>query len=424
MAISAQLLMVKKMRTEHPSKFNVGKVATITMLSMLIGSTFCLPSRGAYDTAIFAVSPQEIIMVRHTEHLADRNRNLAAAQNEPANWTKDLIREDSAAVPPKPAPADNTGSSSARPDSSQTPVSSSATAASASIPKGKRVNLKVAYVNLQLIKSRFPDSLAAQQSRLTSENTLRSAVERGNAELQKMQDEGKSKDEITERSKGLKAEVNAMQQALIQLTQTQEATAQAKIEAAAVELMRIENADILVDGSGVFAGGEMVTQNGADLTAKLAQKLGIESVDKPTDNKMKSYSTTIGRFSLATIKSTPRFRAIDAYRLECENNLRKQVETGNANLKSARAAGKQTAELQEMAKTLQQSLAQLQQDSMAEIKRRTDAASGDIVTVASEISRSAGLELILTNESVIAGGAVIKENAVDVTDQVAASLSK
>ncbi len=282
-----------------------------------------------------------------------------------------------------------------------------------------KINVKIVYVNLALVKSRFPDSIAAQHCRLSSQDTLRKAVAAGNAELEKMEAQNKTKTEIEERSKSLKTEVHAMQEALIELTQAQEVSANKKIGAAGDDIMEAASAQLLLDGAGIYAGGQAVIENGKDLTAKLSQRLGTAGLSEPSNSgSPKAYSVAIGYFNLGKIKATPKFAAIDSYRVECENKLRQKVDEGNVNLKSAQNAGKPKSEIEQMTKDLQVSVNQQQQNLLGDVKNRTEATSKELATAAIQIAQSMGLGLIVTNECVIAGGNLIKNNGVDVTESL------
>lgn len=270
-------------------------------------------------------------------------------------------------------------------------------------------------MNLGAIKSRFADSVAAQQCRMNSQDTLRKAVAAGNEQLEKLESEGKPKSVIDERTKSLKAEIHAMEQVLIQLTQTQETAAQRKIADAGSEALNETNGDILVDGSGIFVGGAMVKENGIDLTAKLCLKLGADTGEKPPVNTLKPIGVAMGYFSLSKVKETERFSRIDQYRVECENKLRQKVEDGNVKVRAAVKEGKPKEELDQMIKELQLSVNQAQQDLLADVKKRTEIASAQLTSIAMAVAGAKGLNLIVTNEGVLAGDSMVNANGVDVT---------
>lgn len=128
------------------------------------------------------------------------------------------------------------------------------------------ISVKVGYFNLTLVKAANPESAGSDQLRATAENQLRSAVEEGNKRLQKMQEEKKPKEEIEKQAHELQVEINAKQQALVQLVQTQQQIANQQIATAVARVAKEKSLDLVVDGAGVFAGGDKIVSSGEDIT--------------------------------------------------------------------------------------------------------------------------------------------------------------
>lgn len=142
------------------------------------------------------------------------------------------------------------------------------------------MSVKVGYFNLQLVKSSFPEAAGSETLRTQAENQLRNNVEEGNKALQKMQSDNKPKEEIEKRARDLQIEINAKQQALIQLVQSQQAIAAQDISRAVNQVAKDKGLDLVIDGSGVFAGGDKVVSNGEDITDSIIKKLA-PAVIKP-----------------------------------------------------------------------------------------------------------------------------------------------
>lgn len=145
------------------------------------------------------------------------------------------------------------------------------------------VSMKVGYFNLALVKASYPESAGSEALRLQAEGQLRRNVEEGNKRIQKMQDDKKPKEEIQEAAKQLQTEINAKQQALIELVQTQTQMANARIAGAAQQIAKEKNLDLVVDGAGIFAGGEKIINSGEDITDALVKQLSPVAASRPAE---------------------------------------------------------------------------------------------------------------------------------------------
>lgn len=144
------------------------------------------------------------------------------------------------------------------------------------------VSVKFGYFNLALVKASYPEAAGSEALRVQAENQLRSDVEKGNEQLKKMQDEKKPKEEIEKAARDLQTQINAKQQALIQLVQTQSAMATQAIATAVSQVAKEKGVDVVVDGAGVFAGGERLVNNGEDITEAVIKKLTPATGLKPS----------------------------------------------------------------------------------------------------------------------------------------------
>ncbi len=135
------------------------------------------------------------------------------------------------------------------------------------------MSVKVGYFNLALVKASFPESAGSEVLRTQAESQLRRDVELGNSRLQKSQEEKKPKEEIEKMAQQLQVEINAKQRALIELVQNQTQSANQQIAAAVAQVARDKGLDMVVDGAGVYAGGDKIVSSGEDITDSVVKRL-------------------------------------------------------------------------------------------------------------------------------------------------------
>lgn len=148
-------------------------------------------------------------------------------------------------------------------------------------------SVKIGYFNLALVKASYPEAAGSETLRTNAENILRNDVQKGNERIQKAQEDKKPKEEIEKMARDLQTEINAQQQALIQLVQTQNAIATQNIAQAVNAVAKDKSLDLVIDGAGVFAGGDKIVANGQDITSDIIKKLNPNSptVSKPEEKK-------------------------------------------------------------------------------------------------------------------------------------------
>lgn len=156
-------------------------------------------------------------------------------------------------------------------------------AVSAGVPSfaagaAQSTSVKFGYFNLALVKASYPEAAGSESLRVQAENQLRADVEDGNKRLQKLQEEKKDKTEIEKAARELQQEINAKQTALIRLVQTQSAMATQAIAAAVANVAKDKGLDVVVDGAGVFSGGEKLVNNGEDITEAIVKKLSPNAI--------------------------------------------------------------------------------------------------------------------------------------------------
>ena len=137
--------------------------------------------------------------------------------------------------------------------------------------------LKVGYFNLNLVKISCPETAGSETLRLQAENQLKREVEQANKRLQKAQEEKRTPEELKKLTSDIQAEINAKQQALAQLVQTATAQASEKIFHAVNQVAQEKGLDLVIDGAGVYAGGQKVIDNGVDVTGDIMKKISPAS---------------------------------------------------------------------------------------------------------------------------------------------------
>src|SRR5262249_31942290 len=106
-----------------------------------------------------------------------------------------------------------------------------------------------------------------------ADSQLHREVDESNLRIQKARDEKRSPEEIRKLTEQLQIEVNAKQKALLELVQSANQTATQKILAAVNSVARTKGLDLVVDGAGVYAGGQKILDNGVDITEDIVREL-------------------------------------------------------------------------------------------------------------------------------------------------------
>ena len=135
------------------------------------------------------------------------------------------------------------------------------------------VSVKMGYFNLQTVKAAYPEAAAANSLEEKAKEMLRRDVEEANKELAEMQKVNKPKEEIDKRVKELQAVIAAKQQALAQLLSSNTQEANRAIAQAANAVAKDKGLDLVIDGAGIFAGGDKFVNNGEDVTEAMVKRL-------------------------------------------------------------------------------------------------------------------------------------------------------
>lgn len=144
-------------------------------------------------------------------------------------------------------------------------------------------SVKIGYFNLLLVKASYPEAAGGESLRTQAEGQLRRDLENANKTLQKAQEDKKSKDELEKLSRDLQQDINAKNQALTQLVQTQLAIANQNIAQAVNAVAKDKGLDLVVDSSTILAGGDKLVNNGVDVTEDIIKRLApATQVNRPT----------------------------------------------------------------------------------------------------------------------------------------------
>jgi Skp family chaperone for outer membrane proteins len=134
-------------------------------------------------------------------------------------------------------------------------------------------SVKIGYFNLNLVKASYPEAAGSEQIKNQAEEQLKRDVLAGNDKLTKAKEEKKSEDEIKKMQSDLQIAITAKQQALVELVQNANAIAQERMRQAINAVAKDKGLDVVIDGAGVFAGGQRIVENGVDVTEDIVKKL-------------------------------------------------------------------------------------------------------------------------------------------------------
>lgn len=139
------------------------------------------------------------------------------------------------------------------------------------------LTVKVAYFNFGKIRAGIPEVANAEAIRINSEAQLRKDVESWNNKLIKMREEKQPASEIDKTKQEAQAVVRAKQEALAQLVESANLSVRVRVAQAAEAEAKARNIDLVVDGQGLYAGGQKVFDHGIDITQPVLKRILAES---------------------------------------------------------------------------------------------------------------------------------------------------
>jgi Skp family chaperone for outer membrane proteins len=171
-------------------------------------------------------------------------------------------------------------------------------------------NIKMGYFNLALVKAAYPEAKESEDLRDKADAQLKREVDESNARIAKAREEHKSAEEIKKMTEQFQIEVNAKQKALMELVQSASSTATQKILGAVNSVARQKGLDLVVDGAGVYAGGQKVLDNGVDITEDIVKELQGPQLRSSSSNTGTGTSTPIAPRPAAAPTTAPAKGAI------------------------------------------------------------------------------------------------------------------
>lgn len=135
------------------------------------------------------------------------------------------------------------------------------------------VPVKMGYFNLLQVKAAYPEAAAASSLEEKAKELLRRDLEKANRDIEEMQKANKPKEELEKKVRELQTEIQAKQQALSQLLSNNSAEANRAIAQAVALVAKEKGLDVVIDGAGIYAGGDKFVSNGEDVTEAILKRL-------------------------------------------------------------------------------------------------------------------------------------------------------
>lgn len=164
------------------------------------------------------------------------------------------------------------------------------------------ITVRVGFFNLGMVKANYAQAASAESIRAQAEAQLRKEVEESNQRIQKMVAEKKPSGEVQKAVHEAQIIIDAKQQSLAQLVETSSGEVRTRILQAVNLVARDKSIDIIVDGQGVYAGGQKFIDNGVDITADIIKKLqsgeiisGASPPSTTTQDNKRTAKTTAGK---------------------------------------------------------------------------------------------------------------------------------
>ncbi len=143
--------------------------------------------------------------------------------------------------------------------------------------------VKIAYFNFGKVRAALPEVANAEVIRMTAEAQLRKDVETWNNKLIKMREEKKPQAEIDKTKNDAQTIVRAKQEALAQLVESASLSVRVRIASAAEAVARDQSIDLVIDGQGIYSGGQKVFDHGRDITAAVLARVIADTESKGGD---------------------------------------------------------------------------------------------------------------------------------------------
>lgn len=139
------------------------------------------------------------------------------------------------------------------------------------------LTVRVAYFNFGKIRAAIPEVSNAEAIRINAEAQLRSDVETWNSKLRKMREEKQPAAEIEKTKNEGQTVVRAKQEALAQLVDSASLSVRVRVAKAAEAEAKERNFDLVIEGQGLYAGGQKVFDHGVDITQGVLKRVLSDS---------------------------------------------------------------------------------------------------------------------------------------------------
>lgn len=276
------------------------------------------------------------------------------------------------------------------------------------------VTVKVGYFSLAKVKQEYTVSKDADAFRTQAEATLRKEVADGNQSLVDAQNRHVSKAEIEQMARDLQQRINAHQSDLIKQTQDRRKQADDLIGAAAAEVARQNGLDVMLDGEGVFGGGDKLVTAGADCTDAILHSLGVSGHSAQVSRNAAPVALNFGYFNRAEAKKQNPQWDVETLRTTSEATLARDVSEGNKRLEDAHRRGVSRAQVEQMARDLQRDINAKQAALIALVRDKESEANRDL---GQSLQRVRGnCDTLVDGASVWYGSGQIAHNGVDLTN--------
>jgi Skp family chaperone for outer membrane proteins len=140
------------------------------------------------------------------------------------------------------------------------------------------VSVRIGYFNEALVKASFPEAAGSETLKAQAESQLRKDLDDANKRIQALQEQKKPTEEIQKAIKDAQISINAKQQALAELVQSQNALVRDKIVAAVNQVGHEKSLDLVINGEGLYMGGKTVLDSGTDITDDVVRKLVPQTI--------------------------------------------------------------------------------------------------------------------------------------------------
>lgn len=291
--------------------------------------------------------------------------------------------------------------------------------AQANAGKGNPVHVRMGYFGLASVKASYPEAVGLELLRASSENQLYKHREEANKRLSEAA-KTKSKEELNRLSQDEQSSLVIEQKTLVDLIATQEAQIIKSITAAVQSVAMDRSLDVVFDGAGCFAEGDLAVNNGIDVTADIFRKLRLESSASPDAKPATNVPVSFGYFHFGALrKNWAVWQASERARANAVDMLRRQAEAGGKRLQEGQSTGASRVVLEEEKQEMQWKINSMHQKLIAVVQTQAKKATHDLAEVVGQVAEKEHLDMALDADSIFVGADLVASNGKDVTEEIA-----